>query len=229
LRDQKIDGYLLSTAENYLQVAGKASQELTYDHDLLLGLSSRREPTGELEKLKAAERDKLSTIQDVQFKIEGITHEIVEVSKKNFTEAQLDAQRARWIFISVFIGGVIFAFTLSIFMAKMILRPIEKLSEAVSEIGSGNLSYALINKSSDEIGSLVRNFNNMRVQLKKYLDEITESKQNLEGAKKELEERLAELEKFKRLTVDREMKMIALKEQIGELQNKIDSHEVKKL
>lgn len=54
----------------------------------------------------------------------------------------------------------------AVILSMIIIRPIRKLSEGAAIIGSGNLDYSIPIKSSDELGQLAREFNQMTVQIK---------------------------------------------------------------
>ncbi|MBP7583539.1 MAG: PP2C family protein-serine/threonine phosphatase [Spirochaetes bacterium] len=55
----------------------------------------------------------------------------------------------------------------SIFLSGVIIKPIRKLAEGAAVIGTGNLDYRIDLKSSDELGQLAGEFNQMTTQLKK--------------------------------------------------------------
>ncbi|MCK4851996.1 MAG: HAMP domain-containing protein, partial [Candidatus Omnitrophica bacterium] len=104
--------------------------------------------------------------------------------------------------------------------------PVLKLKDAADRIASGDLDTAVDIRTKDEIGILADSFNRMARDLKA-------SRQKLEGWAKalelkvrertlELREKLEELEKFNKLSVDRELKMMELKKEIERLKNKVD-------
>ncbi len=138
---------------------------------------------------------------------------------------------------------ILLGFLLSFFLVKHLIGPIELFIKSTSEVAKGNLDYELQIKSGDELGQLARNFNQMTKSLKKSQQRLQETKDVLEVRvkarthepreqaegldeqvkvrTKELQERIDELERFHRLTVGRELKMIGLKEQIQELEKQI--------
>ncbi len=132
---------------------------------------------------------------------------------------------ANWIFII----GVILTFLAVVFTAiivKHLVSPVLKLKDAADRIASGDLDTAVDIRTKDEIGILADSFNRMARDLKA-------SRQKLEGWAKalelkvrertlELREKLEELEKFNKLSVDRELKMMELKKEIERLKNKVD-------
>ena len=91
---------------------------------------------------------------------------------------------------------------------KMVLSPIKKIEEGTKIIGKGNLDHRIDIDSEDEIGRLANTLNTMTKNLKSSRDET-------ESYKKHLEERVEELERFHKLTINRELKMIDLKKKLA--------------
>ncbi len=92
---------------------------------------------------------------------------------------------------------------------RMVLKPIKQIAESARIIGEGHLGHQIDIKGKDEIGRLAQTLNNMTKNLKLSRDETN-------NYKKHLEERINELEKFHKLTVGRELRMVELKEKIKE-------------
>lgn len=67
---------------------------------------------------------------------------------------------------------------LSIWIYKSILHPLNILRLAATQIGAGNLDQPIHITSSDEIGQLCRDFEDMRIRLKDLLEERIESEEN---------------------------------------------------
>ncbi|MEK9154837.1 MAG: methyl-accepting chemotaxis protein [Patescibacteria group bacterium] len=127
-----------------------------------------------------------------------------------------------------------------ILLSQLLLRELKSVSDAADKISEGDLSARIKTKSKDEIGRLAIVFNKMldkiensRLELEKVNSSLTEKVKGktseLEMAKNSLErevseqtvqlkEKLSELEKFKKLTIGRELKMIELKKKIEELE-----------
>ncbi|MCB1179018.1 MAG: adenylate/guanylate cyclase domain-containing protein, partial [Leptospiraceae bacterium] len=64
------------------------------------------------------------------------------------------------------IGYFVFIIIISLIISKIFTKNIRKLSEGVKVIGSGNLDLKLDINTSDEIGDLAKNFNEMTDRLK---------------------------------------------------------------
>jgi two-component system, NtrC family, nitrogen regulation sensor histidine kinase NtrY len=53
----------------------------------------------------------------------------------------------------------------SLFVAKLVTRPVEALAEATREISEGHLGHRVEVSAADELGELVRSFNRMTAEL----------------------------------------------------------------
>ena len=137
---------------------------------------------------------------------------------------------------------LIFIFIISIYFSQLIVSPIKKLHSGMEIIRKGNLDYRVDIRTNDEIEDLGTAFNQMTEELERYhsaseeskailqikvkartkeLEELAEGLDNkVKDRTKRLEERLSELEKFHKLTVGREIKMIKLKKEIQKLKNR---------
>jgi len=138
---------------------------------------------------------------------------------------------------------ILLGFFVSIFLAERLVRPIKLFIQGTGEIAKGNLDYRFEIKTGDEIEQLAEQFNQMTESLRKSRTELEEARDVLEirvkarteeleelansldeqvkERTKELQERIDELERFHKLTVGREMKMVELKEKIQELEEQI--------
>ena len=131
---------------------------------------------------------------------------------------------------------------IALLFSKKILEPIDELYKGVRIISGGNLEYRVNIKSGDEIEELAKGFNDMVDGLKasqialeeeralleikvgartKELEEFTESlEEKIKERTGELEKKLVELEGFRKITIDRELKMILLKKEIKKLKER---------
>lgn len=129
----------------------------------------------------------------------------------------------RTILISILIilVVVILAF-LSI--QKFITNPIIRLRDVAREVGKGKLNTKIEVKSEDELGELSSAFNQMTKNLKESRKELEEYNNELETKveerTKKLKEKLDDLERFAKLTIGREERMIDLKRRIKDLEEK---------
>lgn len=95
-------------------------------------------------------------------------------------------QIARRYFPLIFFGIVLILVgtnaLLSYFMSRSILRPVNQLSVAAEKISKGQLDFHLETSSKDELGKLVKSFDQMREKLKESL----ELRERYENNRKEL-------------------------------------------
>ncbi|MDO8524177.1 MAG: cache domain-containing protein [bacterium] len=142
--------------------------------------------------------------------------------------------------IIIFLSGLVLLLVISYLLGNKIVVPIKKIITATRRVSLGELEIKIAIKTGDEIEELAESFNKMADDLKISRTGLEESKdvleikvaartrelqelaKSLEGKvgerTKELQKRLNELERFYRLTVGRELKMIDLKKKIKEEQ-----------
>lgn len=145
---------------------------------------------------------------------------------------------------------ILVIFFIFLVLRNAIINPLKKVTLACEEIRKDNLDVKIDLKSKNEIGELTDTFNKMLGDLKASKSRLEESKNvleikvaartrelkelnvNLEERVKErtkqLKERVDELEAFHRVTVGRETKMMELKKEIKELEQKLKDLENKK-
>lgn len=112
----------------------------------------------------------------------------------------------------------------TVILVNQITKPVKTLTNAALKFASGVIDYPLESESKDEIGTLARAFKQMAIDLSLSRSKLQEQNQNLEQEvekrTKELREQLIEMERLQKLTVDRELKMVEMKKQVQELQEK---------
>lgn len=128
--------------------------------------------------------------------------------------------------ISIIFAGLIIIFLLS----SALLRNLMNIIKTAQEVAKNNLGARTNVKSSDEVGYLANIFNQMLENTEKSQNELKDTETKLKKTNTALEqyiaernEKLAELEKFHKLTVNRELQMIQLKKEIELLKNKPDT------
>ena len=90
---------------------------------------------------------------------------------------------------------VLFATTwLSLFLAKLVTRPVAALAEATQEISRGRLDYRVEVPAADELGALVTSFNKMASELETSRSQIEASSRQLGDANVALEQRRRHIE-----------------------------------
>ena len=148
--------------------------------------------------------------------------------------------------ISVALGGLLFTILIIFLILRIIVDPLKKMTVACEEVRKGNLDVKIPVISKTEIGELATTFNEMikdlreshaaseeskkvlEIKVKARTRELRELAEGLEEEvkrrTKEIQERMAELEKFQRLAVGREMKMIELKKEIERLKKELEKY-----
>jgi nitrogen fixation/metabolism regulation signal transduction histidine kinase len=131
---------------------------------------------------------------------------------KNFAEAQkqleasqqryLDLAKARrtvrrtyMVFLWWITGMVLFAsMWLALYLSRLVTRPVVALAEATQQISRGNLEYRVEVPAADELGDLVRSFNEMAAELATNRRKLEAASQELSAANSELQRRRQHIE-----------------------------------
>jgi len=142
----------------------------------------------------------------------------LESSEKNITETQ------NILLFGVLITILIIIYTLSLLIKKTVIVPIKELEKGIRRIGAGDLDYRIDIGGGDEMENLASGLNVMASKLKNRTEDLAREKTHLEEKvqqrTEELQERVNELESFHKLIIDRELKMIELKDEIKRLKVK---------
>jgi sensor domain CHASE-containing protein len=118
------------------------------------------------------------------------------------------------LIISLFITMIVLLIIVVIVLNRFVTSRLIYLSKSLNDIKNYNdLSKHLDVKGNDEIALLEKNINTMLTSLQK-------TWAMKDTAESSLQKKIDELERFKTITVDRELKMIDLKKQIEELKTK---------
>ena len=127
--------------------------------------------------------------------------------------------------ILLLIASFVVAAMMSIVLIRSTTRPLRQLMEGTNELSKNNLDYTIEIKSNDEIGILASGFNRMAKDLKKSRGELEDYSKHLEKKimerTKDIQTKVDELERFKKVVVGRELKMIELKNEIKEINTKL--------
>jgi len=77
----------------------------------------------------------------------------------------------------------------ALFLSKQVTVPIQALAEATHEVSEGNLGYQVSVRADDELGALIRSFNEMTQQLWENRQAIERAARELQEANRALDER----------------------------------------
>ncbi len=164
-----------------------------------------------------------------------VNNKIVAVIHQGLSNEKSNGRVMEYAFFIVFLilCGIATCFIFVWFlMNKAMLTNIYKLKHATMEVQKGNLDTVTEARSKDELGNLSTAFNAMiqeikgsRKKLEEYSRELEEKvgerTKELEESKSKLEDKITELEKFSKMSVGRELKMVELKKRISELEDKL--------
>ncbi|MFT7506917.1 MAG: hypothetical protein ACI92I_000053 [Acidimicrobiales bacterium] len=150
-------------------------------------------------------------------------HEVLEVREDS------DDAFDRFVILATLIFGFIFS-CIILFLLISVTHPITVLTNAanMTAVGDFTKTIKVKVKGRGEIARLIEVYNmTMRTltESQEHLEEnVQERTKALQDAQLDLESKLLELEKFQSVTVNRELKMIALKKEIEELKAKFGDY-----
>ena len=117
--------------------------------------------------------------------------------------------------LTIFLSGFsIIMLFFSWYFARNISKPIKKLDDYANEVKNGNLDIFADIKTGDEVGSLAHSFNLMTKSLKQNEESL---EHEINKRTQDLQQKIDELQRFKKVTVGRELKMVELKNEIKQL------------
>ncbi len=90
------------------------------------------------------------------------------------------------IIIAVVSVGAVLAAAFGLYRARYISKPVDKITEGIRQVSSGNMEYSFSIESNDEFSLLGRQFNHMIRDIKKLLDERYRIQQALESKSSEI-------------------------------------------
>jgi len=115
----------------------------------------------------------------------AFTQSIIERENREFDKLMTARKEIRWsyilllVLISLFILFV--ATWIALFLSKQISGPIQALLTAAGELRKGNLGYRIAAQGQDELGTLIRGFNEMAEELETNKAEIERRRQFTEA------------------------------------------------
>ena len=120
------------------------------------------------------------------------TLEQINQNQRDYQTLSREAKRIRGLYmllLTMLTVLVLFVATwFSLFVAKLVTRPVEALAEATKEISVGHLGHRVAVPAADELGELVASFNNMAAELEASRTKIDESARALTHTNTELEQ-----------------------------------------
>jgi nitrate/nitrite-specific signal transduction histidine kinase len=225
-----ISGIMMSVAnlnknlggDSYEQLAqvGQALDNIQQNVVFLEDLISGRNTTQDANQQIAALYGEIS-------KIKKYHQEIFQRYIEQFASKTEDQKKVlASILASLAIAGgalALFGVVVAIFITLAISRPILQLKNAANKISQGDFEVDLDIGRKDELGELSEAFLFMIKRVRADQEKLAESNRNLAGEVKKrtqkLEDQLVELQKWQKLMVGRELRMMELKKQLKNLNN----------
>src|SRR5581483_4374103 len=122
----------------------------------------------------------------------------LEASQQRYLElakARRTVRRTYMVFLWWITGMVLFAsMWLALYLSRLVTRPVVALAEATQEISRGNLDYRVEVPAADELGDLVKSFNQMAAELSSNRRKLEAASEELTAANSELEQRRQHIE-----------------------------------
>jgi len=122
----------------------------------------------------------------------------INQNQQDYRTLSRAAKRIRVLYITLLLlltVLVLFVATwLSLFVAKLVTRPVEALAEATREISLGHLGHRVEVSAADELGELVSSFNMMASELQSSRQKIEQSALALSQSNMEIEQRRRHIE-----------------------------------
>ena len=107
----------------------------------------------------------------------------MDASERRYRELSSERRLVRRFYIQMLLlltMLTLFASTwLSLFMSRLVTKPVAALAEATKEISAGHLDYRVQVSAADELGELVKSFNRMAEELEHNRREIENSREQL--------------------------------------------------
>lgn len=127
---------------------------------------------------------------EAQKQLELSQHRYLELAK-----ARRTVRRTYMVLLWWITGMVLFAsMWLALYLSRLVTRPVVALAEATQEISRGNLDYRVEVPAADELGDLVRSFNQMAGELSSNRRKLETASHELSAANSELERRRQHIE-----------------------------------
>jgi sigma-B regulation protein RsbU (phosphoserine phosphatase) len=123
------------------------------------------------------EESVLAPVVEAKSEIDGFTNNAQLFIRKALSDVLMR-------FIIIFAVSAILVIGISFVMSLTIIRPLEELAVNVKQIGTGDLDVQIVAQGKDEITDLANAFNNMILDLKKYvknLEVVTAEKERING------------------------------------------------
>lgn len=111
---------------------------------------------------------------------------VLRISQARLNEL---ARAVSWTFVWIGAGGIVMAWVFGFWMARRLMRPVEKLALAARHVGVGRTPGPMPRITADEVGDLVRSFQQMTTDLTESRRQLVQAERI--GAWREIAQHLA--------------------------------------
>jgi methyl-accepting chemotaxis protein len=127
--------------------------------------------------------------------------------------------------IAYVLGSILAIAIMLLFMRLIVVVPIRKITAGLKRVRDGHLDTRIAIHGKDEMGEIAETFNTMTGEIAQSREKLEEHSFDLEKQVKErtaqLNEKMTDLERMNRVMVNRELKMMELKQQVTELETQM--------
>ena len=169
-------------------------------------------------------------LENTEFSLGIVVEKAVILKAVSDLQKEVEDSTQKMIYLRILpIGSLIVIITwlVGFLYIGQIVNPIQKLTETARELSKGNFNVKSDIRSENEIGELASAFNKMIDDLKVSREQVESYQHELEDAVKErtkqLQAKIEELERFNKLAVGRELRMVELKKEIEKLKEQLSS------
>lgn len=232
LKDSKKLEVLLNEKVQYAEIVKKdhtvlySTEHRSADEHNTTLVTAIDEAFSGIETTMGIEEDGVSVLVYVSPLI--INNKIVGVLRIDLLNEQTNArvyQFTIFVIIIVLVSILVCYFLIAVLLTQTVLNNIDKLKSAAVLLEHGDLDTPIVKTSKDEIGELAETLNKMRKEVKgsrKDLEQANKGLEQLVGQRtQELQTKLAELERLNRFMIDREIKMVELKNEVAQLKDRL--------
>lgn len=180
-----IIGLFPGIASGQVPLSGITARWVSPDTDLFLAARGVQSESGSaLGTVVSARRLPLS-IKQIAARIQKSAQRYDELSRERRA-----LKRTYVSILSLLTLLILFVATwFAMFLSKQVTVPVQALAEATHEVSSGNLGFQITARTDDELGSLIRLFNQMTLQLQESRRAVEQAAEELQHANRQLEER----------------------------------------
>ncbi|MBS1853065.1 MAG: methyl-accepting chemotaxis protein [Acidobacteria bacterium] len=116
---------------------------------------------------------------------------VVDFNQKSLAEAEKASagtyEGARWSVIAILLCAVVLGLGLALWIARLIVRPLQQVCALTGNIAAGDLRDAEVEVNTrDEVGALARHVNEMQASLRKMIGSVSSSAQRIATASAEV-------------------------------------------